>query len=228
MAKYSKKEFADLCGVGTNYLSVVIGRHKVVVDADGQIDTANDKNRLYLEKIYGRMDLVPPKGVVAATTVAPNEGTAKSIPLPVLPAGNKKDLTDEELKDALAACGGMTYEQLERVYKFLQGEKLKSDIEKNRIEIQKKRGEVVPVSPIEQLVFQFKQHTLTQQKIAYQAFLNEIGHKYSITAEDMGYYKGFFIKQLNISVAEASESFTMQLEATLKEFSVRKRVGEHG
>lgn len=44
----------------------------------------------------------------------------------------------------------------------------------------------------------------------------------------MAYYKGYFIKQLNISVSEASENFKANLEATLKEFAIRKRVGEHG
>ena len=229
MAKYSKKEFAELCKFGTNRLSVEISRRKVVVDADGTIDSANDKNKLFLEKIYGRMDLVPGKGgaiqLPPANAVAP---AGNVIPLPPSATGNKKELTDEELKDALAMCGGMTYEQLEKVYKYLQGEKLKSDIAKNNIELQKRRGEVVPVSPIESLVFQFKQHTLTQQKITYQGFLNEIAHKYSITAEDMAYYKGYFIKQLNISVSEASENFKANLEATLKELAIRKRVGEHG
>lgn len=215
MAKYSKKEFAGLCKQATNYLSVQIKRGKVIVEND-EIDDQHPINKSYLEKIYGRLDFVPKS--TANTPVKPETPNPST----------SQHLTDDEIKKALELCGGMDYPTLERIYKFLQGEKLKSDIEKNKIDLEKKRGEVIPVGPVENLVFQYKQYVLTQMKIGFEKSLIEIGHKYSITSEDLAAYRGNNTKILNDAIAAASDTFVMDFEKNLSSFSIRKNVGEHG
>ena len=122
----------------------------------------------------------------------------------------------------------MDYPTLERLYKYLQGEKLKGDIEKNKIDIEKKRGEVIPVSPIESLVYQALQYVLTQMKIAYEKSLIEIAHKYEIPAEDIAAYRGNNITLLNNAVASANSLFIGDLGKNLSAFTVKKSIGEHG
>ena len=48
MAKKTKKEFADICGIKTKDLSVYIMRHKVLVSSDGLIDDKNEHNLAFI------------------------------------------------------------------------------------------------------------------------------------------------------------------------------------
>lgn len=50
MALYTKKEFADICGLPTKNLSTYIGRGKVIVRDDGMIDDAEGINNLFFSK----------------------------------------------------------------------------------------------------------------------------------------------------------------------------------
>ena len=218
MARHSKKEFAQLCKQETKYLSVQISRGKVYVEND-EIDDKHPTNKAYLEKIYGRMDFVPKDQPEQQKKHSPSTDAVTS---------KLSDLSDDDIKAALENTKGMDYPTLERLYKYLQGEKLKGDIEKNKIDIEKKRGEVIPVSPIESLVYQALQYVLTQMKIAYEKSLIEIAHKYEIPAEDIAAYRGNNITLLNNAVASANSLFIGDLGKNLSAFTVKKSIGEHG
>lgn len=217
MALLSKKEFAQLCMWETKQLSVYIGRGQVVVRGDKMIDTNEDKNVAFLEK-YGYSK------AVLATPAEPKPEKAKEPPRQA-PQLVTVDLGDGE-QSTIDLSNIPSYQDSERLLKYLDTEKRQKEIEKLQLDIEKKQGEVIPVAPIEQLVFQFKQYTLTQGKIAYEKFLTEIGHKYSITPDDLAYYRGFFIKQLNTATTEATEAFNRDMDIVLNEFSVKKGVGE--
>lgn len=210
MALVSKREFAELCGKQTKWLSNYIGRGQVIVGDNDLIDTKDDKNAAFLQR-HG----------------------ASSVPIIVAPAPQKKGknplqglkVTDDEGNEVdMDAVPDM--KTSERLLKHLDAEKRKREIIKLELDNQKKQGEVVPVEPIGHLVFQFKQYILTQQKITYERFLDEVSHKYSITPEDMAQYRGHFIKALNQSMIEATENFTSNLESILKEYTVKRGVGE--
>lgn len=219
MALYTKKEFAELCKQATNYLSVNIKRGKVIC-VDDKIDSENLTNKLYLEKIYGRMDFVP--GLPVKPTVQPQ--------LPIFsPKGADKDedpLSDEDMEKIKALYGGMDYPTLEKIYKYRQGEKLKSDIEKNGIEVQKKKGELIPAAPIVDIVFQLKQYWITHSKIAFEKALMEIGHKYELTSEDLAYFRGNNTKLINDAMVASSQEFKNNLDGILFQYSTKRGVGE--
>jgi hypothetical protein len=219
MALLSKKEFAQRVGKDTKWLANYIGRGKVVCKKVGDkelIDTTNDKNKTFLEQY----ELTPFTASIIPPTQPDDYHTKKLQQIMDAPP-------DEESGMLLVDLNNIPpYQFSERLLKYLDTEKRKREIEKLEHDNEKKRGEVVPVEPIETLVFQFKQFILTQQKITYEKFLNEITHKYNIDAEDMANYRGFFIAELNASMKEASDNFVDSLDATLNEFTIKKGVGE--
>lgn len=191
--------------------------------ASGMIDTHDPVNIAFLQKH-------------AKTADQPaSQKTAKAIRLVDIPSqetGNSDDDGEDidwntDDSDGDEETGGIPPMHVsEKKLKHLDTVKRAKEIDKLKLEIQKKRGEVVPVEPIEVLVFQFKQKVLTHFKMGAEAILNEITHKYSITSEDMAYYRGFMTNKLNECVREASTEFVEGFDVALNEFAIKKAVGE--
>jgi hypothetical protein len=220
MALLTKKEFAGLCGQSTKWLASYLGRGKAVAGESGMLDTDNPLNKAFLEK----------HGKVVATVE--NKPKPERVNLPPMPVGAVPDYPDEDYTGddagALSLFDGKipALHVSERKLKHLDTVKRAKEIARLELDIEKKRGEVVPVDPIEVLVFKYKQTILTQMKLCYEAFLNEISHKYTIAGDDMAQYRNYFITHLNSSVVAADDNFLKELDVTLNEFSVKKGIGE--
>lgn len=209
MAKLSKQEFAAQTGQTTKTLATYIGRGKVVVNKKGEIDTTNEVNKQFI--------------AIHAWKVPTKPGAIK---LPE-PDDETPDTDTPETEETTTSDGKIPNIAVsEKRYKYELANKTEAAAILDRLKIKKLRGDVIPVAPIELLIFQFKQYTLTQQKITYEKFLNEIGHKYSITAEDMAYYRGFFTKACNDCVEEATKAFIRDLGSVLADYTIKKGVGE--
>jgi hypothetical protein len=212
MALLTKKDFAAKTGQTTKTLSTYIGRGKVKAEDNGLIDTNNELNKSFMIIHSGK----------EAKERKARANTLNAIPQPQIPREetwiDPDGLEDNEFDEN----GIPALHVSEKAYKHYLSLKTKASEELERLKIEKLKGDVVPTQPIETLVFQFKQYTLTQQKIAYESFLNEIAHKYSITGEDMAYYRSFFIKSLNNAVLSATDLFVKDLGTTLGQYSVKK------
>ncbi len=203
MPIYSKKEFAALTGQTTKTLATYIGRNKVVANSQGFIDTSNETNAAFYEIYSAKLNQKEePKPQI------PREETFIE---PRLPQDSPPE--DNGIPSLIVS---------DKRYKHALAKKTEADEEKRRLEIEKLKGEVVPTAPIEVLVFQFKQYSITQQKITYEAFLNEITHKYNISSSDMAYYRSFFIKQINDAMVSATQDFQRDLGTILSEYSVKR------
>jgi hypothetical protein len=220
MALLSKKEFAAQILKSTKWLSNYITRQQVVVRDDGKIDTTNATNKAFLEKFgYAKQLLTAP--AVQETEPQPSAKPKTALKL-VLNAEDDETVNIPGINWDLI----LQYDKGIRLKTHNEAIKKEKEIEKLDLEIKKKQGEVVPVAPIEVLIFQFKQVVLTQSKTTYEAFLTEIGHKYEITGEDHAYYRSYYINLLNKSVEEATTIFLQDLGTVLNDFSVKRGVGE--
>ncbi len=207
MPLYNKKGFSTLTGINNKDISIYKKRQKIVyaiVEGKEMIDSEDPINQAFIEE---RIIAMAKKGkpAQAKPTASPSGNSDESAP-----AGES---------------GGSIYDLVEEK-KRLDVEIAKREIVKRDIDIEKKRGEVIPVSPIENIVFKYKQYLITQQKIAYEAFLNEIGQKYAMLGEDISYFRGRFIKGINSSFATADTDFNHNLDIILQEFSIKRGVGE--
>ena len=223
MAKYTTKEFAALCNIKTNYLSVKINRDKaVVIGSDGLIDDKDERNKRFLEKIYGRMDMVP-----------------KSAPMPTTPPKQKKPIQDDEdnsdgesaiatLEDLLSDPNrsNLPYPELERIYKYLQGKKIEEDIKKTKIEISKKKGEVIPYDLIKPLFAMHNQSILTEFKNTTDETLRSIAHRYKIPITEVASIKGEWVHSLNTAIANAIKLSVKSVGNIVQEYSEKKGVGQ--
>lgn len=242
MALITKKEFAELCGKTTAWLSNYTNparKTRIIVRQDGLIDTTDPMNISFLQKhavTTGEDDTTAPqakgkKTNLSKTVAAPPDNEVNELVeldgnASVMPAVG--DVLSKISAGEWKTLAGMLpeYQVIEKILKYNDTVKREKEIEKLKLEIEKKRGEVIPVAPIEVLVFQFKQHILTQGKLTYEAFLNEIGHKYSITSDDMAEYRKYFINNLNNSMLRATENFKKGLESALTEYAAKRGVGE--
>lgn len=219
MAHLTKKEFAAKTGQTTKTLSTYILRHKVTVEDNGLIDTTLEINKAFMGVHSAKADL---KSSVAPPIVIPVENVLSSVK-----ASRRKEITQvaddgDEEENQEDENGIPALFISEKRLKHAQAKKTEAAEELDRLRIEKLKGDVVPTEPIEILIFQFKQYLLTQQKIGYESFLNEITQKYSISSADMAFYRSFFIKAINNSMADASELFVKDLEGTLAAFSIKK------
>src|SRR5690242_673143 len=129
MALHTKTEFAALCGLLQKNLHTYIGRKKVIVGSNDLIDDTDQINRLFMDKQRAK------RGIEGTTASAPGKQ------VPVKKSSKKEPSAAEtEMKDTLTGLlkGNKELEMVERQNK----------IEMQRIEIQKKRGELVPTSAV--------------------------------------------------------------------------------
>lgn len=223
MAIYTKKEFAELCKQQTNYLSVQIGRKKVLLNADGLIDTTEPVNKAYLEKIYGRMDFVPqdkPKAVkLSEITLPPG--------LEYIPEQEEED--EESSMEALLANPNrknLPYPELERIYKYLQGKKIERDIEKTQLDIEKKKGVVVPSELIKPIFLQHNQFIITEFKNTTDEIIRRIAKKKDLGVNEVAEIRGEMVACINEAVNKAIAASTKNIVNIITDYSDKRGVGE--
>ncbi len=195
MPKFSKREFADLCGMQTKNLAVYIGRQKLEVGSDGLIDDSNSMNKLFMEKRRSK-----PQGVKAnpekAMAVAETE---------------KSGL----LKNAEAKA------ELDLL-------KRQNEIDLQRLEITKKRGELVPVQAVKSLIVLQSQSQRTAYLQASENFLIIISQKKQLSSTELTDLKMEFHKIVNKAIDDAVNTSQATLKGLVVDFQKKRGVGQHG
>lgn len=206
MAIFSKKEFATQCGISTSYLSVQINRGKVVLNDEKKIDTSNERNALYLEKNK--------KGNIALTVdpVQKVQSTVKNVPT--------SDATKEDSGEI------PSFNVSERLLKYLDTQKREKEVEKLSIEIQKKRGEVIPSELIKPVFLQHNQYILMEMKNADEEMLSLMLHKYDIKSEDVAFLRAEWTKRRNACITNAISASLKGVSSIVNEFTEKKGVGQ--
>lgn len=210
---HTKKAFAELACMPTNKLAVFISRKKVILLGDGMIDDADPRNRLFLEKWRGRTD-----EPIDETEQAPKEKPVK--------VTKKNAFAGEE--EAVIVGTGQTYTESERQLKYLDTIKRQKEIEKLDIDIQKKRGEVVPSELIKPIFLQHNQSILTEFKNATDEILRIFSKKKSLTVNEVAEIKGEMTSCINEAINKAIASSKKAVQSVIDEHKETKWVGEHG
>lgn len=198
MALLTKKEIAELCGLETKNLSVYIMRGKVIVGKNDLIDTNVDKNKSFIEKRKGKISDVK----IQTTTVIESKVSEQS--------------------------EGQSYTESERQLKYLDTIKRQKEIEKLDIEIQKKKGEVVPSELIKPVFLQHNQSIITEFKNATDEIIRIFSKKRSLTVEEVAEIKGETTETINNAINKATFSTIKSVESIVSEHQDKKNVGEHG
>lgn len=231
MAYLTKKEFAEQTVGTTRQLAVYIKRGKVVVRKDDLIDTNNATNKAFIAK-YGIGPVGKggiPKYDEPVVEITDDPDNTHTVTL--------GDLIEKVKRESAAEDAEIMEEEGERLlpvqlsqkkYQHYLADKTKKAAALDDLKIQKLKGEVIPVGPVETLVFQFKQYSLTQMKIALEKILGEFAHKYKVSPEDLAYYRGLGVKALNEATRQATDDFVKGFDIKLNEYTSKRARGERG
>lgn len=204
MAVYSKKEFADKCGMPTKNLAVYVQRKQLVIKKDGTIDGNNDKNRVFLEKRLA-------KGKVKAAKAS----------VPQVKTNAEED--EEFLEDAGIPSLTVSTQRL----KFLDAQKREIEIKKQEFDLAKKRGEVIPTELMKPVVLQHNQSIVVEFKNAVDEVIRIIAKRKALTVKEVAEIKGESIKAINDAMARATTVTVNNIEQVLADYKNKREVGEH-
>jgi len=217
MALYTKKDFAEKCGMPTNSLATYIRRKKVVVGLNDLIDDKVAENRLFLEKNKNK---VSEKQLV---------GDLKKR-LPLVPLMAESGI-DEQFKAVMNNQSNGEKPPMDLVEsteweKYWSALKREKENEKLDLDNQKRRGEVIPSAIIAPLFFQHSQSLMTAFKITMEDIIRTMGKRYGITPADVSEMRGVIIRGINDAMVKAEETTTSALGGIVAEFQDKKGVGE--
>lgn len=211
MPVYSRKEFADLCGVKHAYISVNVSRGKIIVSEDGRIDTVKLINKAFLEARQGKAS--------SPTTEIPKE-----VDKPVKDKANVPTNPDEAAKTIHAN----NIYSLETERKELDVKKLRQETRLNQIKIEKQSGDVIPTDLVKDLVKQlFKTVTVSFHQGA-ENFISTIANQTEMSREQQATLRGELIGIVNQSVKESQAEMKFSLENIVNEYMVKRGVGQKG
>jgi hypothetical protein len=219
MALLIKKDFAKLCGIKTNRLSVEIERNKVFAGDDGFIDTDNELNAAFIERSkvltalrvarVGQSPVKPAKVKVQRVVIdePDDEDDEIDVPVPV----------DGDLLDIMAA---------EKKYKHFLAVRTERGAELDEIKIQKLQGILVPTELVKHLM---RQHTASITKTSKEILEDVIvlwAAKYKIQDEDTKKMRKQLLEKINFGIDRAIAETKKQLTKLVDDYSETRGKGE--
>ncbi len=226
MALLTKKDVAEKCCKPTNWLSVYIKRGKLVElkkgANKGMIDTSDPTNASFLEMYSVNVEAFSaPKAV--------NKRKTQAEP------SNDDDFDDEPVSsgdddgEQYVTVGGrkiLKKHVSDQLYKHFQAEKTEKEAELNALKIQKLKGIVIPSAFISPLFLQHNQYIVQEQKNADDEMISMLSHRYDISAADVAYVRGEWVKRRNAAVQKATDMSVKGVENIVNEFSESRGRGE--
>lgn len=215
MAILSKKEFSALAGIKSNQLSVHIDRGQVLVREDGQIDTFEDKNILFIEKRKSK-----------SQSMQDAEPSPFVQPSPKQRAKSYEEI-ESEGEDADEDSNGIpSLTTSERKKKHLETIKIAQEIELLKLREEKLKGIVVPSELIKPLFLQHNQSIVSEFKNTADEIIRTIGKRKSLNANEMAEIKGELVKIINVSIGKATKASVKAVDIIINDFSDTRGKGE--
>ena len=219
MALHSKKDFAELCGLPTKNLATYIGRGKVVIGEGDLIDDKNSINKIFLAQ---RKSKASEQQVINHIKKYP---TAKEKEDPAIPPSSDDDEGDE-LGGRIHIAGKMdTAKALEKLAYF-RAEKTERETIRLDLDIQKKRGEVIPSDMVKPIFVRHNQFILTNFKNATDDILARFAKYKELEPEYVAELRGEMIAVINRAVADSVKMSIESVEDIVNEYKVKRGVGE--
>lgn len=190
-----------MCGMESNALSVYINpsRGQVIVNEANYIDTDDPVNDMFLKK-----------------RIAKGKAQPMTLSSPAfIPKSSFKGLEDIP-----------SYEESEQRTKYFDSLKREKEVEKLKIEIEKKRGEVIPSELIKPVFTQHNTSLLTTFKNATDHILIEFAKIKDMNPQEIAQMRGIMTGAINEGIMAANASTEKQLENIISEYSEKRGVGE--
>lgn len=204
MAIYTRSDFAKECGVSEAYIGVYIGRGKVVLTSDGQVDSKQRDNFDFLRKQLDKKKDKQVKETVISAHISTN--TAKN------------NVLEQEEVDGY---------DLSMRKKAIDIEKVEVDVRLAKLKEEKLRGELIPVEIVKGLFLQHSQSILTEFKNSVENFITVIAKRKELNINEVAEIRGEIVQAINTAVDKAVDASKKNVNNIIKEFSNSKGIGEH-
>ena len=234
MALHTLDEFAKMCAVGTNYLSVQVSRKKVEVTIVGQkggrwgqdkrIDDSIEKNAAYLAKMKRKAKKKEAEGDSEENIDEETEVTAAEIPAESRKKEDAKAKNDRKpLSSAITPDRAYELELAEQRLDIeikterARNEKIKSD---------KAEGLVIPTELVKALMLQDNKTLTIEIKNMLEDFITLMGAKYKASKEDITDLRRQSLEKLNIAIKNKAARMKASLKNIIDEYSETRGKGE--
>ncbi len=194
MALFSKKEFSDKCGIGTNVLAIYLKRKKVVLNENDLIDDKNQINAAF---------------IIKATAKVQN----KSVDPVVYEAKIVKNIQEHEDDNENLSIAALDRKKLE-----LDIEKKQADLEKVVLSNSRAKGEVIPFGLIKPLITQNNQSLTTEFKNAADGIILEIAKKKDLSSIEVAELNGVLVSVINNAIRKATELSIKNLDIIIEDY----------
>lgn len=213
MAKYKQVEFARLCGINKSSMPAYVQRKKVIVE-DGLVDDTNPVNQAFLLKFQEKQKLNNP----VATEHVQSDTDEKSTAL-------EPTLKEQKVKGKQQK--GSSYHELELQKKALDIEKTQQEIELLEKRNMKMDGESIPTDIVKSIFSYYGKNITTSFHNAAENWLTKIARIKGLSNTELAEMRGDLAKGINEGVLKAQEESKKAIASIIKEYSLKREVGEH-
>jgi hypothetical protein len=229
MAKFSKREFYEHCGVSKSYFYQYVKRGKLHVGADGLIDTALPMNQEFMDS------RVKNKKTAPAPTPAPQPAApVEPAFVPAPPKSKPKKMTLKEKKELLRLEKEVEIEaqaathkfNLDKAIKEAELEKKEQEIELNKLKIAKLSGEVIPTDLVKVIFAQHFKSVTTAFHQGCDNFIMTIAKVTGMKRAEMATMRGELIEIVNHAVTDGIDESRQSLKHIVGEYKEKRGVGE--
>jgi len=231
-------------------LSTYLSRKKLIIDERGYIDDSNVLNQSFMvknqsknggaislhdlssidrsnkEKMQGKK-ITPKKGVKHSKTKL--AGSQHKVPEKVVIEKVKKEplsvKTSSEVDRVLTPGVLPVVEEfdLDKRKKQLENQIKEKDLELKTIAVQKQNGLVIPVDLVEGVFARNNSNFVVKFKQCIDNFSDEFSHKYGVSREDVGKFRGVAIDVINSAIKESIELSMSEMEGIINEYKTLKK-----
>lgn len=222
MARLTRKEFAELCGVSNAYVTQYIGRGKIIEEKfEGyrkkMIDTDNLYNKDFmssrvLKATQEKLKTVSAeKGLEVELKIKPKKKT----PVKKTVLQRKVDVREESIpvqdNDPELSGSDISGYDLDNLKKQRDIELKEVNIRINTLKEKKMMGDLIPKDLVQRMISQLSQSFLQTYTDKSEVFLVNASHRNKLSADATAELKGELIQMINIAhdkaITEAKKEF---------------------
>lgn len=201
-----------MCGIQPKHISIYVKRKVINVLRNGMVDDKDEKNVAFRAKMLAKKGVTIAAGFPETADIPAKAGKVKKEPAAATPPPEPDP-------------NSLNYIQRER--NKLEVIKTQHAIQLQQIEIAKKRGELVPTQSVNNLIVQHSESIKTAYTEGTDNLLIIFAQKFQLSSADVGFMRGQIMEIVNKAVDESIDRTKKNLKGVVKEYAVKRGVGQH-
>lgn len=225
MGKITRKEFSEMVGIRHTHVPTYAKRGKIHLEPDGEIDTSHPTNQEFISSRQGKL-IGKSKPKKPATKAAKPKAQKKPVPKKDSQPVKKEKKSGVDTIDDIEYWERLDIAENNKKKRELEISIKEAELEKRKIDIDKKRGESVPTEYVTDIIRSVSDGLRTAYHDATETIILLIGSRHKMSSDDISYIRKQLNGVLNKSTDEGFDTAKKTLKAIAKDFSNKKGIGE--